>query len=216
MSASRRCSTALRSARLSSASVTSAAERSSCEPSPLIWRSISCTSSLVFSRWRSRLRNCSLTSVTCPWSRCCCCCSRSRSRRICSSRARDWLRSSCAGSIAGAVIAMNSSRKTCRARTSDLPQVAADTHQRAAEAQQHTEGQEAKDLQWGEELQADAQAHPLRTEAEEHQQREQHREHATQESLDGSLQEEWPADEPVSGTHQSHDPDLAGAVQHGD
>src|SRR5690606_30311577 len=160
MSASRRCSTALRSARLSSASVTSAAERSSCEPSPLIWRSISCTSSLVFSRWRSRLRNCSLTSVTCPCNRCCCCCSRSRSRRICSSRARDWLRSSCAGSNAGADIARSSRRQQCRTLTSDLPQVTTHAHQRTAEAEQHAEGEEAQDLQGREELQPDSQSHP--------------------------------------------------------
>src|SRR5215207_962730 len=223
MSIRRRWSTARRSARLSCARISSALERSSCEASPPICRSISPTIRWVDSRCRSRLVSSSFTSCTWPCSRSRCRWSRSRSARISSNRRRLSSNSGvpCAWSGWSSVMETITRRRGRRSRRGRKGKTAAadfcalsalsallrmskmppHTHQTAGQPKQHAEDDNHHHVLRAEEHEARQRTPALITKQEVAGVTEDQGEESTQQPLQCPLQEKGPADKPIGGAH---------------
>jgi hypothetical protein len=97
-----------------------------------------------------------------------------------------------------------------------MPQVSPHADQAAAQAEHEAEQQDQQHLLRPEEDQPGEGPAAAVPEEQVSGVAEQQREQATQRPLQRALEEEGAPDEPVGGTHQPHDTDLAGALQQGE
>ena len=87
-------------------------------------------------------------------------------------------------------------------------------HQARTQSQQHTEHHDQRDLKRLEKEQPFEAARRPAPEEQIAYPAEHYGQGATEETLDGALEKEWAADEPVTRSNQPHDSDFLGALKH--
>src|SRR5512133_1153289 len=97
-----------------------------------------------------------------------------------------------------------------------MPKVPAHAHQASPQSKQNSEDNDEHHLLGAKEEQTREGSPTLITKEDVAGVAQHHGQEAAQQSLESSLEQERAPDEPVGGTHQTHDRDLAGALQNGE